>query len=172
MANEYDLGNSAATVAFYRKKIKPLLAWAEREGKGELNAQTLREFFRYLKTKSLTDNGRHASYRAIRTWLNFLVRRKIIRDYEGRVPRERGRYPLVPFVLARLGRWSAGGSTSCGSGETSCTEEWRYLTISSARVAYCWSVLAAMMKSLRCRPLILCVHQVTVTLPHSVSNAG
>ncbi len=41
MANEYDLGNSAATVAFYRKKIKPLLAWAEREGKGELNAQTL-----------------------------------------------------------------------------------------------------------------------------------
>src|SRR3990172_5253646 len=32
MANEYDLGNSADTVAFYRKKIKPLLAWAEREG--------------------------------------------------------------------------------------------------------------------------------------------
>ena len=41
MANEYDLGNSAATVAFYRKKIKPLLAWAEREGKGN---STLRPF--------------------------------------------------------------------------------------------------------------------------------
>src|SRR5207247_11483084 len=34
------------------------------------------------------------------------------------------------------------------------------------------SVFAAMMKSLRCRPLILCVHQVTVVLPHSVSSAG
>lgn len=108
MANEYDLGNSAATVAFYRKKIKPLLAWAEREGKGELNAQTLREFFHHLKTKSLTDNGRHASYRAIRTWLNFLVRRKIIRDYEGRIPRERGRYPpgtLCPRPAREVECW-------------------------------------------------------------------
>src|SRR5215203_481430 len=34
------------------------------------------------------------------------------------------------------------------------------------------SVLAAMMKSFRCRPPILCVHQLTVTLPHSVSSAG
>ena len=108
MANEYDLGNSAATVAFYRKKIKPLLAWAEREGKGELNAQTLREFFHHLKTKGLTDNGRHASYRAIRTWLNFPVRRKIIRDYEGRVPRERGRYPpgtLCPRPAREVECW-------------------------------------------------------------------
>src|SRR3712207_6983618 len=29
-----------------------------------------------------------------------------------------------------------------------------------------------MMKSFRCRPPILCVHQVTVTLPHSVNSAG
>src|SRR5258708_7516050 len=29
-----------------------------------------------------------------------------------------------------------------------------------------------MMKSLRCRPPILCVHHVTVTLPHSVRSAG
>src|SRR3990172_3848933 len=29
-----------------------------------------------------------------------------------------------------------------------------------------------MMKSLRCRPRILCVHHVTVTRPHSVSSAG
>jgi len=28
------------------------------------------------------------------------------------------------------------------------------------------------MKSLRCKPRILCVHQVTVTLPHSVNKAG
>src|SRR5215211_6942773 len=28
------------------------------------------------------------------------------------------------------------------------------------------------MKSFRCRPPILCVHQVTVTLPHSVNSAG
>ncbi len=34
------------------------------------------------------------------------------------------------------------------------------------------SVLAAAMKSLRCRPRILWVHQVTVTRPHSVSSAG
>ncbi len=34
------------------------------------------------------------------------------------------------------------------------------------------SVFAAMMKSLRCNPLILCVHHVTVTLPHSVRIAG
>ena len=34
------------------------------------------------------------------------------------------------------------------------------------------SVRAAMMKSLRCRPRILWLHQVTVTLPHSVSRAG
>jgi hypothetical protein len=34
------------------------------------------------------------------------------------------------------------------------------------------SVFAAMMKSLRCRPRILCVHQLTVTLPHSVRMAG
>ena len=34
------------------------------------------------------------------------------------------------------------------------------------------SVLAAMMKSLRCRPLIEWLHQVTVTLPHSVSSPG
>ncbi|MNE37175.1 hypothetical protein D3C80_1310150 [compost metagenome] len=34
------------------------------------------------------------------------------------------------------------------------------------------SVRAAMMKSLRCRPLIEWLHQVTVTLPHSVSKPG
>src|SRR4028119_1310881 len=34
------------------------------------------------------------------------------------------------------------------------------------------SVRAAMMKSFWCRPPILCVHQFTVTLPHSVSSAG
>src|SRR5215210_3368528 len=34
------------------------------------------------------------------------------------------------------------------------------------------SVLAAMMKPFWCRPPILCVHQLTVTLPHSVSSAG
>ena len=34
------------------------------------------------------------------------------------------------------------------------------------------SVRAAMMKSLRCRPLIEWLHQVTVTLPHSVSRPG
>src|SRR3990167_2196482 len=34
------------------------------------------------------------------------------------------------------------------------------------------SVRAAMMKSLRCRPRISWLHQVTVTLPHSVSSAG
>ena len=37
---------------------------------------------------------------------------------------------------------------------------------------YSRSVLAAIIKSFRCRPLILCVHQVTVTRPHSVSSAG
>src|SRR5450830_946198 len=34
------------------------------------------------------------------------------------------------------------------------------------------SVRAAMMKSLRCRPLMEWLHQVTVTLPHSVSRPG
>jgi hypothetical protein len=34
------------------------------------------------------------------------------------------------------------------------------------------SVFAAMMKSLRCRPRILCVHHVTVPLPYSVRIAG
>ena len=34
------------------------------------------------------------------------------------------------------------------------------------------SVRAAMMKSLRCRPLIEWLHQVTVTEPHSVSRPG
>src|SRR5215211_28882 len=34
------------------------------------------------------------------------------------------------------------------------------------------SVFVAMMKSFRCRPPILCVHQVTVTLPHSFTSAG
>lgn len=34
------------------------------------------------------------------------------------------------------------------------------------------SVFAAMMKSLRCSPLILCVHHSTVTRPHSVRMAG
>lgn len=34
------------------------------------------------------------------------------------------------------------------------------------------SVLAAITKSLRCSPRILCVHHVTVTRPHSVSSAG
>ncbi len=34
------------------------------------------------------------------------------------------------------------------------------------------SVFAAMIKSLRCSPPILCVHHVTVVLPHSVKRAG
>ena len=38
--------------------------------------------------------------------------------------------------------------------------------------AYAWSLLAAIIKSLRCNPPILCVHHDTVTLPHSVSSAG
>ena len=33
-------------------------------------------------------------------------------------------------------------------------------------------VRAAMMKSLRCSPLIEWLHQVTVTLPHSMSRPG
>src|SRR2546425_11098865 len=35
-----------------------------------------------------------------------------------------------------------------------------------------WSVFAAMLKSLRCSPPILCVHHATVTLPPSVSRSG
>ncbi|MCY1431442.1 hypothetical protein D9M71_474100 [compost metagenome] len=39
-------------------------------------------------------------------------------------------------------------------------------------VSATWSVRADMMKSLRCRPLASWLHQVTVTLPHSVSRPG
>ena len=38
--------------------------------------------------------------------------------------------------------------------------------------SYNWSVFAAIIKSLRCSPPILCVHHVTVVLPHSVKRAG
>ena len=53
-------------------------------------------------------------------------------------------------------------------------KEWEHtVTVPQAAVSLnSWSVFAAMTKSLRCRPLILCVHHVTVVLPHSVSTAG
>ena len=35
-----------------------------------------------------------------------------------------------------------------------------------------WSVLAAITKSLRCKPRILCVHHATLTRPHSVVILG
>jgi hypothetical protein len=38
--------------------------------------------------------------------------------------------------------------------------------------SYRSSVFAAMIISFRCNPRILCVHHVTVTLPHSVRMAG
>ena len=58
--------------------------------------------------------------------------------------------------------------SSCGSCVYSVIR--RYL-IPSAPFATS-SVRAAMMKSLRCRPFIEWLHQVTVTLPHSVSSPG
>jgi hypothetical protein len=47
-----------------------------------------------------------------------------------------------------------------------------YTFIVSFACAYSLSVLAAMMKSLRCSPLIAWVHQETVTFPYSVRMAG
>lgn len=76
-ACEYDFNCAPATISFYRKKVEPLIAWMQ-EHDQDLDANTLREFFRHLKKRGLTDNGRHAHLRAIRTWLNFLVRRKVI----------------------------------------------------------------------------------------------
>src|SRR3989304_2506527 len=77
-ACEYDLGCSPETVAFYRKKITRFLKWAQQEKAEALDAQAVREFFRWLKDQGLSDNGRHTYLRALRTWFNFLVRRKMI----------------------------------------------------------------------------------------------
>lgn len=41
----------------------------------------MRHFFHWLKDQGLSDNGRHTYLRALRTWFNFLVRRKVIPQF-------------------------------------------------------------------------------------------
>ena len=77
-ACEYDLGCSPDTVSFYRKKVTRFLTWAQREKAETLDVQAVRQFFRWLKDQGLSDNGRHTYLRALRTWFNLLVRRKVI----------------------------------------------------------------------------------------------
>lgn len=77
-ACEYDFGCSPETVSFYRKKVTRFLSWAQQEKAEALDAQAVRQFFRWLKDQGLSDNGRHTYLRALRTWFNFLVRRKLI----------------------------------------------------------------------------------------------
>jgi len=78
-ACEYELGCSPDTVSFYRKKLRPFLAWvSNQETIEQIDATILRQYFRHLKDRGLSDNGRHAYLRALRTWFNFLVRRKVI----------------------------------------------------------------------------------------------
>lgn len=77
-ACEYDLGCAPATVEFYRKKLRPFLSWMDSIGATEVTDSTVRTYFRYLKDRGLSDNGRHAYLRALRTWFNFMVRRKVL----------------------------------------------------------------------------------------------
>lgn len=77
-ACEYDRGCAPDTIGFYRKKITPFLQWVQGAGVEGIDGDAVRRFFRYLKDKGLSDNGRHVYLRALRTWFNFLVRRKVI----------------------------------------------------------------------------------------------
>ncbi len=79
-ACEDDLGCSPDTVSFYRKKVTRFLAWAQREKVETLDAHAVRQFFRSLKDQGVSDNGRHTYLRALQTWFNFLVRRKVVRQ--------------------------------------------------------------------------------------------
>jgi len=115
-ACEYNLGCSPDTVSFYRKKVSRFLAWAQREKAETLDAHAVRQFFRWLKDQGLSDNGRHTYLRALRTWFNFLVRRKVIPqspliDADLRI-RAVWRRPELPraFVLASLRSSRCGGS--------------------------------------------------------------
>ncbi len=97
---EQDLGYASGTTTFYRKKFASLVAWAEANHTQGLDAQGLREFFRHLKTTGLSETTRHGHFRAIRVFLNFLVRRKIIKhsplwDADIRI-RQRWKRPELP----------------------------------------------------------------------------
>ncbi len=78
VACEYDRNCAAGTIDFYRKKGKRFLTWAREQKIATIDAQTIRQFFRWLKDQGLSENGRHVYLRALRTWLNFLLRRKVL----------------------------------------------------------------------------------------------
>lgn len=108
---EYDLGCSPETVAFYRKKITRFLKWAQREKAETLDAQAVRQFFRWLKDQGLSDNGRYTYLRALRTWFNFLVCRKVVPQSPLAGPRPRASTACLPTrVPCSLGvLWTMAG---------------------------------------------------------------
>jgi MFS superfamily sulfate permease-like transporter len=106
--------------------------------------------------------------------LAWLLRLGWIADYFSR-PALLGYIPCVAVVLV-VGQLGKLLGLSIDARDPLCPvpKEWEHtVTVPQAVVSLnSWSVFAAMTKSLRCRPLILCVHHVTVVLPHSVSTAG
>lgn len=85
------------------------------------------------------------------------------------MPPEYGLYAgMIPAIVAAL----FGSSRHLASGPTTAASIVLFAVAVQSPPGTSWSVLAAMMKSLRCRPLILCDHQVTITLPHSVVSLG
>ncbi|HEY6072195.1 MAG TPA: site-specific integrase, partial [Anaerolineales bacterium] len=77
-ACEYDFKCASETIRFYRDKITRFLQWAQQAGVETIDGAAVRRFFRHLVDTKHTENGRHAYLRALRTWFNFLVRRKVI----------------------------------------------------------------------------------------------
>ena len=96
-ACEYDFNTAAETVRFYRQKITAFLRWAQANGLASVNGDAVRAFFRHLKDTKHSEGGRHAYLRALRTWFNFLRRRKVI----GESPLADADIRIAPRTLER-----------------------------------------------------------------------
>ncbi len=140
-ACEYDHSCSPDTVSFYRKKVTRFLIWAQRERVETLDAQAVRRFFRWLKDQGPSDNGRHTYLRALRTWFNFMVRRKAIAqsplaDADQQI-RAVWRRPIFPSSIR---------SRYCGTRSTpweSCPARFAFTRIPATSAAMCDGVPAA-----------------------------
>jgi len=88
------------TISFYKKKLTPFIEFCAQQGASEIrdiDPKIIRKFFLHLEDQGNSAGGRHAYFRAIRAFLNWVEQEEIFDDF--RNPIHKVKAPKKPNDL-------------------------------------------------------------------------
>lgn len=104
----HNAGRSVKTVGYYDYQLSKFLDWLASERRvcdlNGLDARCIGDFFGHERDRGLVDNSVHAAARAIRAWINYLVRTELLPDSPMRKVKmpKKGRHILPSFTKEKV----------------------------------------------------------------------